>query len=66
MARIDMEGIVDELDRNFARVLKAVMDDVAPGNTVDEKILMRAFRIRLERGFGRWEHVPDRTVDCGD
>ncbi len=66
MARVDMEGIVDELDRNFARVLKAVVDDVAPGNTVDEKTLMRAFRSRLERGFGHWEHVPDRFVDSGD
>jgi hypothetical protein len=66
MARINMEGIADELDRNFARVLKAVLDEVAPGNTVDEKTLMRAFRTRLERGFERWEHVPDRYVDSGD
>lgn len=66
MARINMEGIVDELGSNFARVLKAVIDDVTPGNTVDEKTLLRSFRTRLERGFGRWEHVPDRTVDCGD
>lgn len=66
MARVNMEGIADELDRNFARVLKSVVDDVAPGNTVDEKTIMRAFRIRLERGFGRWEHVADRYVDSGD
>jgi hypothetical protein len=66
MARIDMAGIVEELDRNFARVLKAVVDDVAPGNTVDEKTILRAFRTRLERGFDRWERVPDRCVDSGD
>ncbi len=66
MARIDMAGIVEELDRNFARVLKAVVDDVAPGNTADEKAIMRSFRTRLERGFDRWESVPDRCVDSGD
>jgi hypothetical protein len=66
MARINMEGIADELDRNFAKVLKAVVDDVAPGNTVEPKALMRAFRTRLERGFEHWEHVADRYVDSGD
>ena len=63
MARIHMEGIVEELDCNFARVLKAMADDLSPGNTWDEKTLLRAFRVRLERGFERWENVPDRHVD---
>jgi hypothetical protein len=66
MARINMEGIVEELDRNFAKVLKALVDEVSPGNTADEKTLMRIFRSRLERGFSGWEHVPDRCVDSGD
>lgn len=66
MARIHMEGIVEELDRNFSKVLKAVVDDVAPGSAVDEKTIMRAFRTRLERGFERWEHVPERCVDARD
>ncbi len=66
MARIHMEGIVDELDRNFAKVLKAVADDLSPGNTWDEKTLMRAFRVRLERGFEHWEHVAGRHVNTGD
>ena len=65
MARINMEAIVEELDDNFSRVLKAVVDEAAPDNTVDIKHIMRIFRMRLERGFGRWEHVSDRCVDTG-
>jgi len=66
MARINMEGIVEELDRNFSKVLKAVLDEAAPGNAVDEKTLMRILRTKLERGFERWEYVSDRCVDSGD
>ncbi len=66
MARVIMEEIVEALDRNFARVLKAVVDEVAPGNTADEKTIMRAFRSKLERGFVHWEYVPDRCVDARD
>ena len=66
MARINMEEIVEELDRNFAKVLKAVLDEASPGNTVDEKTLMRIFRTKLERGFERWESVPGRCVDAED
>ncbi len=65
MARVNMEEIVDELDENFARVLKAVVDEVAPENSADSRKIMRVFRMRLERGFGCWEHVSDRSVDVG-
>ena len=65
MARINMEAIADELDENFARVLRAVVDEVVPENTTDTRQLMRVFRKRLERGFGSWEHVSDRCVDVG-
>ena len=65
MARINMEEIVEELDDNFVRVLKTVVDEIAPGNTSDERQIMRIFRTRLERGFDRWEHVSDRCVDMG-
>lgn len=66
MARIIMEEIVEALDKNFARVLKAVVDEAAPENTADEKTIMRIFRSRLERGFQHWEYVPDRCVDARD
>ena len=65
MARINMEEIVEELDGNFERVLKAVVDDLFPGNGVEKRQIMRTFRNRLERGFGPWEHVPDRCIDAG-
>lgn len=65
MARINMELIVDELEENFASVLTSVVREVAPGADVDTRIVMRVFRTRLERGFERWEHVPDRCVDVG-
>jgi hypothetical protein len=61
-----MEGIVEELDRNFSKVLKALLDEAAPGNAVDEKTLLRIFRTKLERGFERWGYVPDRCVEAGD
>ena len=65
MARINMEETVRELDDNFSRVLKAVVDEIAPDNTADTQTIMRIFRMRLERGFERWEYVPERCVDAG-
>ncbi len=65
MARINMEEIVDELDENFARILKAVVEEAAPEAEIEERQLMRIFRMKLERGFERWEHVSDRCVDMG-
>jgi len=63
MSRINMEDIVEELDSNFSRVLKSFVDDLVPGNEFDTRQIMRIFRTRLERGFARWEYVPDRCVD---
>ena len=65
MARINMEEIVEELDDNFSRVLKAVFDELAPGNDIEKSQIMRTFRLRLERGFDHWEYVPERCVDAG-
>lgn len=65
MARINMEEIVEELDDNFMRVLKSVFDEIIPDNNVESRQIMRTFRMRLERGFNRWEHVSDRCVDMG-
>jgi|GEM_PF-5088905 hypothetical protein len=65
MARINMEEIVEELDDNFSRVLKAVFDELAPGNDIEKRQIMRTFRKRLERGFEHWEHVPERCIDVG-
>jgi hypothetical protein len=63
MARINMEEIVDELDSNFSKVLKSIFDELNPEKNVESKEIMRLFRTRLERGFGKWEYVPDRCVD---
>jgi hypothetical protein len=65
MARINMELVVDDLGDNFKKVLKAVVDEAFPGNEVDSTQLMRIFRNRLERGFGRWEIISDRSIDTG-
>lgn len=65
MARINMEVIVDELDENFAKVLKAVVDEAVQGNITESRQIMRIFRMRLERGFEHWEHVSERCVDAG-
>jgi len=65
MARINMTEIVEALDDNFGRVLKAVVDEAVPENEMDVRQIMRIFRMRLERGFANWEHVPDRCVDAG-
>ena len=65
MARINMELVVNELDDNFAKVLKAVIDEVAPECKADTRDIMRVFRLRLERGFERWEYVPERCIDAG-
>ncbi|MCD6308609.1 MAG: hypothetical protein J7M24_06390 [Candidatus Latescibacteria bacterium] len=65
MARVNMEKIVEELDEQFAKVLKAVVDEAAPENNLEPRAILRIFRMRLDREFERWEHVPDRAVDAG-
>ena len=65
MARINMEEVVEELNENFGKVLKSVIDDIIPDNNVDSRQIMRIFRVKLERGFGHWEYVQDRCVDMG-
>ena len=65
MSRINMEVIVEDLDENFGRVLKAVVDEFAPESKADAREILRVFRMRLERGFDHWEHVSDRAVDVG-
>ena len=60
-----MEETVEALDENFSRVMKAVVDECTANNITDTRGIMRIFRLRLERGFGRWEHVPDRCIDAG-
>jgi len=65
MARINMEEIVDELDENFASVLKSVFDEIIPDKNVDSRQIMRVFRMKLERSFGHWEYVHNRCVDTG-
>ena len=65
MARINMELIVDELNENFAKVLKAVVDEAVHGNITEPRQIMSIFRMRLERGFEHWEHVSERCVDAG-
>jgi len=65
MARINMADIVEALDSNFEKVLTSVVNDFAPDVTVEPRAVMRSFRLRLERGFANWEHVPDRSVDTG-
>ncbi len=65
MARVNMEQIVEDLDEQFGRVLKAVVDEASPGNELDSRALLRIFRARMERCFDRWEHVSDRAVDAG-
>ncbi len=65
MARIKMDVIVEDLDENFGRVLKAVVDEFAPGNEAKPRDILRVFRTRLERGFENWEHVSDRAVNSG-
>ena len=37
MARINMEEIIEELDENFASVLKSVFDEIIPDNNVDSR-----------------------------
>ena len=63
MARIIMEEIVEALDKNFARVLKAVVDEAAPGNTADEKTIMRIFHDQLYH-CQSWKS-DGRNLQCG-
>ena len=39
-----MEEIVEELDENFASVLKSVFDGIIPDNTVDSRQILRMLK----------------------
>ena len=64
MARINMYEMTDALDEQFERSLKRLADQIAPGNTLSGRDVLRMFRVEVERVFDRWESVPGRCVEA--
>jgi phosphate uptake regulator len=59
-----MYELADDLDESFESALKKLADQIAPGNSLSGRELLRMFRVHVERVFDRWENVSDRCVDA--
>jgi len=63
MARVKIEYILDQLDREMRRALRAAALEAMPNSVVDERLLFRAFKRALSRNCNTWETVPDDCVE---
>jgi hypothetical protein len=63
MARVNIENIIDYLDRDIRRALKDAVDKVLHGVKCDERKLFRAFKRAVSRRCSAWELVPDMYVE---
>ena len=63
MARINIEGIIDDLDVQIKRALEDSVKQVIPEAEFDTRKLFREFKRSLAHRCNTWENVPDRYVE---
>lgn len=63
MARVNVEGIVDQLAYQFRRALRDALDSTDLDSDIDEHELYRNFRRAIGRKTSRWERIHDKYVD---
>ena len=63
MAKIQLEGIIDYLERDLQRALEAAVHGEAAHSHTDARRLFEQFRQNVRRQCRDWERVPDRFVD---
>ena len=63
MAKIDLEKVLERVDRDFVEVLQETLDELGAEVKVDRDKLFRIFRERLRRHFRRPVEVPDEYVE---
>jgi len=62
MAQIEIEKIIDYLDRDLRKALGAALLQLAPDANIDERQLFREFRRQVRRKCSTWETVPDQYL----
>lgn len=63
MARVKIEGVLDNLSSEVRKALREAVRETAPGITIDEHALARAFSRAMHRACSTWEYVPDHCVE---
>ncbi len=64
MARINLEGIVEDLSSQVRKALGAAVEEVLPEAEFDQNELFRAFKRAVRRKCSHWESVRDNHVDA--
>jgi hypothetical protein len=62
MAQIDVEGIINDLDREFKKALSKSVSEVIPDAEFNESELFRRFKREINRKCHSWETVSDQYV----
>ncbi len=62
MAQIEIEKIIDYLDRDLRKALGAALLQLAPDANIDERQLFRELRRQVRRKCSTWETVPDQYL----
>ncbi|MCS6767055.1 MAG: hypothetical protein MO847_12020 [Candidatus Protistobacter heckmanni] len=64
MARINMEGLLDDLGPQMRSAREMEAKEILPEAEVDKMELFRAFKRAIKRKCATWERVPDNHVDA--
>ena len=62
VAQVNIENILEYLDRDLRKALESAVHDVIPNVQFDSKQLYKAFGRAAGRKCADWETVPDRHV----
>jgi hypothetical protein len=63
MAKIKIEAILDKLDYEMRRALKATLEEHFPDSDFDTRAIFRTFKKQVYRKCSTWERVPDNLVE---
>ena len=64
MARVKVEGVLEQWSSEVRAAIRAAIEEVAPGSEVDAEAVHRAFRRALLRKCGTWHHLHDRYIQA--
>lgn len=64
MARIKMEGIINDLDRSMKSALDKAVKKTLPDVSFDRDVLFREFVKAVANECKDWEQVLDRNVEA--
>lgn len=63
MAKVQIEGILEKLDREVRRSLEDAVREQHSNVSFDYSTLCRSFIRSMYRHCSKWERVPDRFVE---